>query len=181
MVPRALLFTILIASSAAAFAQDVHTQGDPSANLYSVSAFAHGFRHGYEEGYHAADRQLQLSSFSLDNLEMRKIPKASGYQESFGSKGRFESGFAAGFRSGFADSSASRPFRLFREKVAAGLASPSDFDSGVEAGALSDLACAAGKTPSYCAGLSAGKLLAGRQAVSGEVVASAHPHAARPQ
>ena len=176
MVSRALLF-IIFAASTVALAQDAHTQSDPSAALYTASAFAHGFRHGYEAGYHAADRELQLSSFTLQNIEIQKLPKISGYQDSFGPKGRFKIGFEAGFRAGFADSAANRPFRATREDLSTQIASRSDFDSGVEAGALSDLTCAAGKTASYCAGLRAGRVLAGRQPIIGAEVAAASPHA----
>jgi len=174
VISRALYVTILASIlTAGACAQDAHTDHDPSAALYSASAFAHGFRHGYEEGYHAADRQLQLSSFALEDVQIRKLPKESGYQDSFGSKQRFKAGFEAGFQAGFADSAVNKPFRMPGSGWDAQVASRSDFDSGVEAGALTDQACPGGKTPSYCAGIRAGRLLAGRQDATSREVASA--------
>jgi hypothetical protein len=174
VVFRALYVTILASTlSAGLYAQDAHTENDPSAALYSASAFAHGFRHGYEEGYHAADRQLQLSTFMLQDIQIHKVPKESGYKDSFGSKERFKLGFEAGFRAGFADSATSSPFRVLAWAFNTQVASHSDFDSGVEAGALTDLGCPGSKTPSYCAGIRAGRLLVGRQGDPSREVASA--------
>jgi hypothetical protein len=160
----------------AAFAQDAHLERDPSSALYTSSPFAHGFRHGYEAGYHDADAQLQLSRFDLASITIEKVPKPKGYEDSFGSKDRFNRGFQTGYKAGFGDSAANRPFRLHRV-LNAQMTDP-DFDAGVEAGAMFSASCQPAKSAAYCTGVRVGRELAGRTDLSGEQVAAAQPHPA---
>ena len=156
----------------AAGPDDVHLRQDPSSALYTASAFAHGFRHGYEEGFHAADRDLHLSRFSLSDLQPEHSPRVVGYRPGFGSKDRFGKGFTAGFKAGYEDSAKSRDFRVI--VAAAGVTvQDRDFDSGVEAGALTNAGCGVGMSRSYCAGLRVGRELVGSERPAVTEVAAA--------
>jgi hypothetical protein len=132
---------------------------DRSAKLYAASAFAHGYRHGYEEGYHAADSELQLSRFTLADMQVSSVPNAKGYKKEFGSKNRFVSGFNAGYRAGYTDSAASVQFHIPEDAVNSLASSDKDFDAGVEAGATGKNECNTRMTHAFCAGIRAGKAL----------------------
>jgi hypothetical protein len=137
---------------------------DSSAELYCASAFAHGYRHGYEEGYHAADAEMQLSRFTLADMQLSNIPNAKGYKKEFGSKTRFASGFIAGYREGYADSAASVQFHIPDQAINSLASTDRDFDAGVEAGATGKKECNTRMTQAFCAGIRAGKALSNASA-----------------
>lgn len=166
-----VLVLLLAATNAASFAQDDHTTTDPGASLYSASPFAHGFRHGYEEGYHEADRMLQLATFELADIQIQKIPKASGAPEG-ADLSRFKAGFEAGYRRGFEDSAASQPFRLPSSHINVLVSSGKDFDAGVYQGANGSPGCPQTATRAFCSGILVGKWLAGNSMAETEVASA---------
>lgn len=138
---------------------DTHVTGDGAKSLYAASAFAHGLRHGYEEGFHDADRDLQLSVFSVEDLSVKKPAKVIGYQPSFGSKESFRKGYAAGYRLGYADSLKGITFRMNPPSVDVAAVPDKDFDHGVQYGYVAPGTACSG-APSFCAGVKAGRALA---------------------
>lgn len=166
LVVRALPIIVLasaIIATTPATAQDMHLMQDSSAKLYASSAFAHGYRHGYEEGYHAADAELQLSRFTLADMQISSVPRAKGYKKDFGSKDRFKKGFEAGYRDGYADSAASVQFHLPDGMVNALASSDKDFDAGVEVGVTGKNGCDTTRmSQAFCAGIRAGRALSNR-------------------
>lgn len=138
---------------------DSHLDGDRAKGLYAASAFAHGLRHGYEEGFHDADRALQLSAFSIEEIPFKKPAKIIGYQSSFGSKESFRKGYEAGYRLGYSDSLKGIAFRMNAPAVEVAAVPDKDFDHGVQYGyAAPGTACSG--APAFCAGVKAGRELA---------------------
>ena len=138
---------------------DSHLTADAAKGLYAASAFAHGLRHGYEEGFHDADRALQLSAFSIEDISFKKPDKIVGFQSAFGSKESFRKGYAAGYRLGYADSLKGIAFRMNPPSVVVAAVPDKDFDHGVQYGyAAPGTACAG--APGFCAGVKAGRALA---------------------
>jgi hypothetical protein len=138
---------------------DTHLSGETAKNLYAASAFAHGLRHGYEEGFHEADRDLQLSAFSVEDIPVKKPGKIIGYQASFGPKESFRKGYEAGYRLGYADSLKGITFRMNPPAVDVAAVPDKDFDHGVQYGyAAPGTACSG--APNFCAGVKAGRAIA---------------------
>jgi hypothetical protein len=163
-VHRALGTLLVIALSFPALAaqrdSDPHISAESGNNVYAASAFAHGLRHGYEEGFHAADRDLQLSAFSLDDIAVpRSSKKVIGYRSEFGPKESFHKGFAQGYRLGFADSVKGIAFRMTPPEVTVAAKPDGDFDRGVQYGYLSPGTACSG-SPTFCSGVQAGRSIA---------------------
>jgi hypothetical protein len=140
-------------------AADIHLTSDSANNIYAASAFAHGMRHGYEEGFHDADRDLHLSAFSLDDVEIPKPKKTIGYQPSFGSKDSFRKGYQQGYRLGYADSVKGIAFRMSAPHVTVAAKPDRDFDRGVQYGYISSRSLCTGSAV-FCSGVQAGRALA---------------------
>ena len=161
---RALGSLLVIALAIPAIAADpknadIHVAGDGAKSLYAASAFAHGLRHGYEEGFHDADRALQLSAFSIEDISFKRPAKVLGYQSAFGSKESFRKGYEAGYRLGYSDSLKGIAFRMNAPVVEVAAAPDKDFDHGVQYGYAAPVAACSG-APRFCAGVKAGRALA---------------------
>lgn len=139
---KVLVIALLITAPALLYARqgdDAHWNGDSAAPLYHLSVFAHGFIHGYEDGFRIADAvyQLGMPAASLDSYPQYKTA-TSHYDNSYGPKDHFKTGYREGFRAGYGDSLQNRRFRAVdaARDSAAGLSlSPgSAFDAGFEGG-----------------------------------------------
>ncbi len=105
-----ILFFALM--SALLTAQERHLAGDPTRELCSVSAFAHGYLHGYERGFHDGDLDLQLAHSRQETKKMRDFREAKHeYKREFGDENMFVKGYEYGFRVGYSDALDGLSFR----------------------------------------------------------------------
>jgi hypothetical protein len=97
-----------------------HLQPTSTGALFLDSAFAHGYRHGYDEGFHLADLDIHMGR-AAQPMNKREFRQAGHeYNNSFGSKARFQQGYEAGLSVGYADGFAGRDYLASeRTKLAA--------------------------------------------------------------
>lgn len=81
-----------------------HLQPTPVGALLLDSAFAHGYRHGYDEGFHLADLDVHMGRSAQQMTKRVFRHAAREYDNSFGSKARFQQGYEAGLSAGYDDS-----------------------------------------------------------------------------
>ncbi len=141
---RALLVGIMVAGCAtwAIAGSDWHVApGTRGAALLSRSAFLHGYLHGYEQGFHAADLDLQFGHSPRNPEKLDGFHHVTGYEDQFGDKDSFATGYYQGFRIGYTDGINLRPFRALTAVSAAARGLPAEdpapsksFDDAVTAG-----------------------------------------------
>lgn len=97
-----------------------HLQPTSVGALFLDSAFAHGYRHGYDQGFHLADLDVHMGR-SAQQIPKREFRQAAReFNNSFGSKSRFEQGYQVGLSAGYEDSFAGREYQASeRAKLAA--------------------------------------------------------------
>ena len=88
-----------------------HLQPTSVGALFLDSAFAHGYRHGYDQGFHLADLDVHMGR-SAQQITKHDFRQAGHeYNNSFGSKARFQRGYEAGLTAGYADGFAGREYQ----------------------------------------------------------------------
>jgi hypothetical protein len=97
-----------------------HLQPTSIGALFLDSAFAHGYRHGYDEGFHLADLDIHMGR-AVQQMTKHELRQAGHeYNNSFGSKARFQQGYEAGLSAGYADGFAGDQYQASeRAKLAA--------------------------------------------------------------
>jgi hypothetical protein len=104
----------MAALAASAQMQEKHCEERGTAAILTRSAFAHGYRHGYEAGYHEGNIDINMARPArTEPKHFKGLPL--GYQDSFGSRKSFESGFALGLKAGYRDGYAGNSFRAVDE------------------------------------------------------------------
>ena len=97
-----------------------HLQPTSIGALFLDSAFAHGYRHGYDEGFHAADLDIHMGrpAHTMTKRDLRQA--GHEYNNSFGSRARFQQGYEAGLSDGYGDGFAGNEYQVSeRAKLAA--------------------------------------------------------------
>ena len=123
----ALMFAGCVSWSSAGTDWQLDADGGARA-LLAKSAFIHGYIHGNEQAFHVADLDLQLGRGARDPEKLNEFRHVAGYQDGFGDRSSFDTGYYQGFRVGYADSFSERAFRALNELRAAaqGLAEERD-------------------------------------------------------
>jgi hypothetical protein len=153
---------------------------EPTARLYQISPFVHGYRDGYQQGFHDADVDQHFARQPLPP-EKAKDYRDVMYRPEMGDRKSYVEGFRAGFVRGYHDLQAGRSLRIFellirarKESKVELVASPELFNAGVIEGYQKTHSgegqipkpvsfpesCNSRPTDPYCIGLAFGRELA---------------------